>query len=193
MKLDSRIKEGKKPLTCFDAEMAKQFIGKECYFSSCESDFQKLNLFRNPPSVDWYRYCKSRLIAVSEETNSDIYCFITPPVSDANHNSNFKFCLPCEWVNSEEPKIKWRAFKDHAEYKEFLNDGIIESWVKIREKETKDTFEVMYVGGGEDIIYLGGRAFSLSYLFEQYELFNECAREWQPFGVEGEEEKGGGL
>ena len=29
MKLDPRIIEGMKPLTCFDAEFAKQFIGKE--------------------------------------------------------------------------------------------------------------------------------------------------------------------
>ena len=193
MKLDPRIRSKEDILTPFDTDKAKQFIGKECYFSSCESDFQKLNLFRNPPSVDWYRYCKSRLIAVSEETNSDIYCFITPPVSDANHNSNFKFCLPCEWVNSEEPKIKWRAFKDHAEYKEFLNDGIIESWVKIKDKGDNKIYELMYIGGGDDKICLGGMMFSVSNLFKDFELLNESTGEWQPFGVEGEEEKGDGL
>ena len=29
MKLDPRIIKGKKPLTCFDSEYAKQFIGKK--------------------------------------------------------------------------------------------------------------------------------------------------------------------
>ena len=33
MELDKIIKEGKRPLTCFDIEIAKQFIGKKGYFS----------------------------------------------------------------------------------------------------------------------------------------------------------------
>lgn len=171
MKLDSRIIEGKKPLTCFDSEEARQFIGQRGYFSHY---------------IDNYADLKNTVLGTlgsTGDTFHESFCCTEEP----NDNYYYEFFIPAEWVNSEEPKIKWRAFKDHAEYKEFLNDGIIESWVKIREKETKDTFEVMYVGGGEDIIYLGGRAFSLSYLFEQYELFNECAREWQPFGVEDKE------
>ena len=33
MELDSRIIEGKRPLTCSDVDIAKQFIGKKGYFS----------------------------------------------------------------------------------------------------------------------------------------------------------------
>ena len=33
MKLDSRIIEGKTYLDCYDTEIAKKFIGKECYLS----------------------------------------------------------------------------------------------------------------------------------------------------------------
>ena len=170
MKLDPRIIEGKKPLGCFETEEAKKFIRKECYFADNECCFQSLDF------EQWSSAGKGILENVSD-IGSNAY---------RSCRNWYAYCLPCEWVQ-EQKKPQWRAFKDHAEYKEFLNDGIIESWVKIREKETKDTFEVMYVGGGEDIIYLGGRAFSLSYLFEQYELFNECAREWQPFGVEDKE------
>ena len=43
MKLDSRIIDGKKPLTCFDSDEAKQFIGQEGYFSNDKTDFQDLN------------------------------------------------------------------------------------------------------------------------------------------------------
>jgi hypothetical protein len=43
MKLDPRIIENKKPLTCFDAEEAKQFIGKEGYFNNNLSRFCYLN------------------------------------------------------------------------------------------------------------------------------------------------------
>ena len=32
MKLDKRIIEGKKPLSCIDTDEAKQFIGKQGYF-----------------------------------------------------------------------------------------------------------------------------------------------------------------
>ena len=43
MELDKRIKEGKKPLTCFDVKEAKQFIGKECYLSNSIADYADLN------------------------------------------------------------------------------------------------------------------------------------------------------
>lgn len=39
MKLDPRIIEGKKPLTALDTDVAKQFIGKECYFADNIEDF----------------------------------------------------------------------------------------------------------------------------------------------------------
>lgn len=42
MKLDPRIKEFKKPLTPFDTEEAKKYIGKECYFSCVSTDFGEL-------------------------------------------------------------------------------------------------------------------------------------------------------
>ena len=43
MELDSRIKEGKRPLMCFDIEEAEQFIGKNGYFSDCLYKFQNLD------------------------------------------------------------------------------------------------------------------------------------------------------
>ena len=43
MKLDSRIIEGKKPLTCFDSEGAKQFIDKDGYFANSIDEFCNLN------------------------------------------------------------------------------------------------------------------------------------------------------
>ena len=89
--------------------------------------------------------------------------------------------MPAEWV--KEPEQKWRAFKDHAEYKEFLNDGIIESWVKIKDKSADKIYELMYVGGGDDKICLGGMMFLVSTLFNTFELFNESTGKWQPFGV----------
>lgn len=161
MKLDPRIIEGKRPLTCFDSEFAKQFIGKTGFFTD------KLEQF-----CDLDELPKTELRKVWQ---NETYCFFT---SLTMH----KYFLPAEWV--KEPEPKWRAFKDHAEYKEFLNDGIIESWVKIKDKSTDKIYELMYVGGGDDKICLGGMMFLVSRLFDTFELFNESTGQWQPFGVE---------
>lgn len=176
MKLDPRIIEGKKPLTCFDAEEAEQFIGKECYFCDCALVFTNLDKFTT--------LVRDVLFRVQDTEK--------PFVTDTIGCFRYAYCLPCEWVQ-EQKRPQWRAFKDHAEYKEFLNDGIIESWVKIKDKGDGKIYELMYIGGGDDKICLGGMMLSVSNLFKDFELFNECAREWLPFGVEGEEEKGDGL
>ncbi len=164
MKLDSRIIEGKRPLTCFDSEFAKQFIGKKGFVTDFLKDFCNLN--------------KIKMSELRNVWPNDTDCFVTSV-------TGYKYFLPAEWV--KEPEPQWRAFKDHAEYKEFLNDGVIEDWVKIKNKTTNEIYELMYVGGGGDKIILGGMIFSVSRLFRDFELFNECAREWLPFGVEGEE------
>lgn len=169
MKLDSRIKEGKKPLDCFDVDIARQFIGKKGYFGTHTPQFMNLDT-----------YPKCIVDELKEIDNYDNYPFISAG------GCCYCYFLPVEWV--KEPENKWRAFKDHAEYKEFLNDGVIESWVKIKNKTTNEIYELMYVGGGSDEICLGGMVFSVSNLFDNFELFNECTREWLPFGVEGDEE-----
>ena len=164
MELDKRIKEGKRPLTCFDTEQAKEFLGKECYFTNTYCTFEDLN--RTPKAILQY--------VSNDKEASDPYrtgCYYYP------------FCLPCEWVEEEKKEPKYRPFKNLAEYKEYLNDGIIESWIQIREKLTGEVSELMYVGGSEAIICLGAYSFDLNNLFYDFELFNESTGEWQPFGV----------
>ena len=163
MELDKRIKEGKRPLTCFDVKEAKQFIGKECYLSNSIADYADLNNVTAKRILD---DVSNTSIPYSSNT-AGIYCY----------------CLPCEWLEEEKKEPKYRPFKDHAEYKEYLNDGIIESWIQIREKLTGEVSELMYVGGSEAIICLGAYSFDLNNLFYDFELFNESTGEWQPFGV----------
>ena len=164
MELDKRIKEGKKPLTAFDV-MESKFIGTDCYFSDKPSDFADLSKCQVGKLMS--------LDAVSGMFGA----------SKNNSYAVFYFCLPCEWVEEEKKEPKYRPFKDHAEYKEYLNDGIIESWIQIREKLTGEVSELMYVGGSEAIICLGAYSFDLNNLFYDFELFNESTGEWQPFGV----------
>lgn len=40
MKIDPRIKKDKRPLSCFDTDAAKEFIGKACYFGINIEDFE---------------------------------------------------------------------------------------------------------------------------------------------------------
>ena len=164
MELDKRIKEGKRPLTAFDV-MESKFIGTDCYFSDKPSDFADLSKCQVGKLMS--------LDAVSGMFGA----------SKNNSYAVFYFCLPCEWVEEEKKEPKYRPFKDHAEYKEYLNDGIIESWIQIREKLTGEVSELMYVGGSEAIICLGAYSFDLNNLFYDFELFNESTGEWQPFGV----------
>ena len=164
MELDKRIKEGKKPLTAFDV-MESKFIGTDCYFSDKASDYGDLSNCQIGTLVS-----RDGMTGVFNATKNNSY-------------ANFDYCLPCEWVEEEKKEPKYRPFKDHAEYKEYLNDGIIESWIQIREKLTGEVSELMYVGGSEAIICLGAYSFDLNNLFYDFELFNESTGEWQPFGI----------
>ena len=164
MELDKRIKEGKKPLTAFDV-MESKFIGTDCYFSDKASDYGDLSNCQIGRLLS-----RDGMTGVFNATKNNSY-------------ANFDYCLPCEWVEEEKKEPKYRPFKDHAEYKEYLNDGIIESWIQIREKPTGEVSELMYVGGSEAIICLGAYSFDLNDLFYDFELFNESTGEWQPFGI----------
>ena len=164
MELDKRIKEGKKPLTAFDV-MESKFIGTDCYFSDKASDYGDLSNCQIGRLLS-----RDGMTGVFNATKNNSY-------------ANFDYCLPCQWVEEEKKEPKYRPFKDHAEYKEYLNDGIIESWIQIREKLTGEVSELMYVGGSEAIICLGAYSFDLNNLFYDFELFNESTGEWQPFGV----------
>ena len=169
MKLDKRIKEGKRPLTCFDIEEAKHYIGKKCYFANADAVFSNLD------NDTWLS--KGILTGVFEEHE---YPFCSHGVRSFIESRQI---VPCEWVEEEKKEPKYRPFKNLAEYKEYLNEGIIESWIQIREKLTGEVSELMYVGGSEAIICLGAYSFNLNNLFIDFELFNESTGEWQPFGV----------
>ena len=169
MELDKRIKEGKRPLNCFETELAKKFIGKECYLSNDVTSFANVD---------------SLYKAVLKEVDEEAINTYTLENTRWRHSSNF--ILPCEWVKQEP---KYRPFEDHAEYKEYLNDGIIESWIQIREKKSKEIWDLMYTGGHGIFISLGAYIFNLKDLFDDFELKNEQTGEWQPFGVLVEEDE----
>ena len=177
MELDKRIKEGKRPLNCFDTEQAKQFIGKKCYFSDDARDF--MNLDKADGDTLFY-VAELQNIWTAEE-----YCF-------ADNSNDYRFILPFEWVKpeeSEEPEKKYRPLS----YKEFWRLFDFGDGVCFRRKG-QDTAEFsMFLGyeidsdgnraeiPGEGKVNLGGNRYTLAELFEYYEM--QLDDEWQPFGV----------
>ena len=180
MELDKRIKEGKRPLTCFDVEQAKEFLGKECYFSNCKSHYKNLSAFEKFVSLT--DYCIGELTAIMD---------LGDRVFDVDQQcKEFRYCLPCEWVEEpKEPEKEYRAFT-LAEWTDKHEIGEI---IHFSYKDGRQEFNVMYTGyvieHGEDIedirtigrIMLMGTAYFLEDLFENYVI---CINGiWQPFGV----------
>ena len=184
MKLDSRILEGKKPLTCFDVEQAKEFLGKECYFSNCKGHYKNLSAFEKYVSLT--DYCIGELTAIMD---------LGDRVFDVDQQCNeFRYCLPCEWV--KEPEKKYRPFT----LEEFLKIFDIGDQIGFRSKDNGEVKHAMFVGytddffadntdrsDGENDVMIGIYRFSLSYLFDNYELLLEDG--WQPFGVIDEDKE----
>ena len=165
MELDKRIKEGKRPLTCFDLDEAEEYIGKKCYISN-EYDF-----FRN---LD---FTQQKILNGVEDCEAPFHY---------DSDSQAEFCLPCDWVKDSEKK--YRAFT----LAEWIDQHEIGEVIHCR-NEHKQEFHVMYTGyvidNGEDIldnrttgrIMLINMGYLLQELFERYEI---CINgEWQPFGV----------
>lgn len=170
MKLDPRIIEGKRPLTCFDTEEAKQFIGKEGYFAECLTEFATI-----------VRYMKRAILTAIDEESQQ--CF-----RDAADGDYWNCFLPAEWVKETE----WRPYLIDEWLQEHDFGDVIEFRTKINHCE----FTAMFTGldsgpqNGETRIMLGCNAYSFDSLFEHYELIdktNDGAFAWCPFGVEVKE------
>ena len=170
MKLDKRIFPAKRPLTCFDSEYAKQFIGKTGFVTNELNQFRDLNQIKE--------------VTLGNVYQTEIYCFSSV--------TGYKYFLPSEWVDMGEPEKKWRPFS-LTEWRHIyaIGDEIV---FRIKDSDTCKTY--MYCGlisdhdddlPGKGVINLGGELFVLQNLFDQFELRRND--DWQPFGVlvEGDE------
>lgn len=157
MELDKRIKEGKRPLTCFDVKEAIQFIGKECYLSNSFSDYADLNNVTAKRILD-------------DVSNTSI------PYS-SNPAGIYCYCLPCEWV--KQPEKKYREYKDLDEF--FDVTGLeIGDLIKLK-FPGNNVAELLIVGGCNNSLFIGIHKYTFKQLFEMVEI--SISGEWQPFGV----------
>lgn len=169
MKLDSRIIEGRKPLTCFDCEEAKQFIGEQGYFANSIDEFCNLN-----DVID------GKLFDVDDSLNIPFNC-----IDECSDNYYYSFFLPKKWVQNEP---EWRPYL----IDEWLQEHDFGDMIEFRHKSLKREFTAMFVGqvretDGAIRIILGANAYDFDELFEHYELVdktNDGKFVWKPFGVE---------
>lgn len=169
MQLDSRIIEGKKPLTCFDTEEAKQFLGKWGYFNN--------NLNRFCYLKNCNRGCLRNIFVQNEK------CFVS--ISDYP-DTDYKYFLPAEWVKNEP---EWRPYL----IDDWLQEHNFGDMIEFRTKTNHIEITAMFIGmdsgpqNGETRIMLGGGAYSFDLLFEHYELIDKTHDgkfAWRPFGIE---------
>lgn len=172
MKLDKRIIEGKKPLDCFDTEIAKQFIGKKGYFA--DNDYAFIDI-----TSDDYPISYATLTSVDEFHRIAFY---------DNFDVRHYYFLPEEWVDL---KKKYRPLTDE----EFLNLYDLGKLHSIRRVDVQGRYILTDVYFGKEdrkekaSIFVCfnsySKAYSLTNLFKDgFEYFD--GKEWKPFGVEEE-------
>lgn len=173
MELDKRILEGKKPLTCFDLEQAKDFVGKKGYFSHY---------------IDNYADLKNTVLGTLTSTGDTFHeSFVC--TEETFDNYYYEFFIPAEYVKPEEPEKKYRAYT----LKEFIGDMNLglEPWIRMRPVGTNKECKFLYTGYQEtevgEYICLGCYQFDFISLFKNYEIY--INGEWQPFGVIDEDKE----
>lgn len=174
MELDKRIKEGKRPLNCFDTEQAKQFIGKNCYFSDDARDF--MNLDKADGDTLFY-VAELQNIWTAEE-----YCF-------ADNSNDWRFILPFEWVKPEESEEPEKTYRPYT-VMEFIKEYPLGSHLHFRPKDKLIEMHRLIDGyndclNGAGTLFMCGGMYSMSELYDNYDIFKDG--EWLPFGIEVEE------
>ena len=182
MELDKRIIKGKRPLTCFDTEQAKEFLGKECYFSNCKSHYKNLSAFEKFVSLT--DYCIGELTAIMD---------LGDRVFDVDQQcTEFRYCLPCEWVKEEKKEQKEQKEQKYRPFSlnEFTGLYAISDVVTYRIKDCEVIEQSMFIGcqssndgdtPGNGYVVIGNCKYSLKELFNHYEL--QYLNHWQPFGI----------
>ena len=165
MELDKRIIDGKKPLDCFDTEIAKQFIGQRGYFSHY---------------IDNYADLKNTILGTlgnTGDTYHESFCCTEQPFD----NYYYEFFIPEDWV--KEPEKKYRPYT----VMEFIKEYPLGSYLHFRPKSKTIEMHRIIDGyndclNGAGTLFLCGVIFSMSELYDNYEIFKNG--EWQPFGIE---------
>ena len=163
MILDSRIKDGKRPLTCYDIEEAEKYVGKLCYINSNYDFFRNLDLIQKT-ILKGVEDCEEPF-----HYDSDRQC---------------EFCLPCEWVE-QKSKITYKPYTLDTWGLDFNPGDVVFFRGKEDTPKGNNYYKCMYLGHLENennriLVILGPWLFSFFELFELYEIYRNGS--WEPFG-----------
>lgn len=164
MELDKKILPGRKPLTCFDVEEARNFIDKIGYFSSVLSQYRDLE------------QCSYGYLRVVNNDNRT-------PFVISNSNYRYEFFLPIEWV--KEPETKFVTYTLDTWEQDFKPGGMVFFRGKEDTLKANNYYNCMYLGHLENennriLVIFGACLFTFSELFDLYEIYRNG--NWEPFG-----------
>lgn len=162
MILDSRIKEGKRPLTCYDIDEAEGYLGKMCYMSDNYDFFRNLDL------------TQQKILNGVEDCEEPFHY---------DQDKQAEFCLPCEWVQL--PKApEFEQYTLDTWEQEFEPGDVIIFRRKENTFDEEDYFKFLYSGYVKHPdncirVVLGPWLFSFDELLT-YQINRDG--NWEPFG-----------
>ena len=151
-----------------NCEEAKKYIGEEGYF---RDDFQE-------DLAAWYK-------GILQEIDPSLLVDCT---FEDEENHVYGLFLPACKVKQQEPKERWRPFKNYTEFNSVVGVGIRDVLVYRFNGYGKDVTLVGVIDGfrlsaeGDEIIIAGIR-FTLEELFIHY-TWKDSKDNWHKFGVE---------
>lgn len=174
MILDSRIKEGKRPLTCIDIEQAREFVGKQCLFSDSYNNFVNIGKYAKNT-----QYIAN--LSIEENPTNDEFIFIN------NYDGyRYRLVLPLEWIKQGPGnKIDFKKYTLDTWQNEFNPGDVIIFSGKDGTARAGSRYKCIYAGFRQDllqdaVIILGTWGFTFKELFELYEIYRDNT--WEPFG-----------
>ena len=171
MELDSRIKAGKRPLTCFDVKEAEKFRGEDGYFAHEMEVFENLD-----------RCYFSRLLGFDT-------CDKSIPFAVANASRDYEFFIPEDWVKEPEtPEFEQYTLDTWGQ--DFKPGDVVFFRGKEDTPKENNYYKCMYLGYLENennriLVILGPWLFTFFELFELYEIYRNGT--WEPFGRKANE------
>lgn len=153
-----------------NAEDAKQYIGKECYFAD--------SIFRLQDNINNNKVYILEKVANNDKTDVTSLFIFYGSVSEFG----WRLCLPAEKVTEIKEK-KYRPFKSIDEFMNHLDlKCLMNNYIKVEDINTSEIYELMIVGAFVNglVLPLYG-ALTMDQLFRKSKLkFND---QFLPFGV----------
>lgn len=177
MELDSRIFQGKRPLTCLDIEKAKEFEGKLCLFSPLLGNYKNISEYSEYSQYTGILTLRDKFgSSLSEEC----------PFRNGNDGYFYEFALPLEWIKEE------KKFRPYKNIQEFFEDVGCDVGDVIRYRRKTDDIEYRsFIAGtsndeGVETVFFCNECYTMRELFDFCEIVT--LHGYEPFGVLEEEE-----